>query len=66
MVSDTETEHNAYAEAAIAAAAWQGIAIPPACIDGVAANLAILRMHMERVRVAAESAPPDPAELLAP
>jgi hypothetical protein len=37
-------------EQIIAAAQARGLQIPPACADGVAANLALLAGHAERMR----------------
>ena len=64
MPTPTDTEH--LARHLTEAAAWQGLVIPPACLPGVLANLAILQTHAARVIAAAGHAPPDPAELLAP
>jgi hypothetical protein len=64
MVDRTETQHDLALD--VIAAAWPGIVIPAACVAGVAANLEILRVHMDIVRTAAAHAPPDPAEFLAP
>ena len=70
MAGETETNDpsrdSEVARDVIALAALQDIVIAPACVCGVAANLEIVRMHMNVVRTAAANAPPDPAEFLAP